>query len=380
VKTLNVGIIGYGFMGKVRAYGHQVLPIFYDPAPAVCRITRICDGVEAVARKGAAALGAEAVTDFRRVTESPDIDLVHVCTPNHLHAEPVLSAMRHGKSVLVDKPLTATLEESRQIAALMPAYRGTGQMALHSRFFPATMRAKQLVDGNFLGQVLEFRASYLHAGSADPKAPLKWKLAAATGGGIIADLASHVLDVMQWLLGDYAQILAATHIAYPERPSADEPGKMIRVDAEDAVMILARMKCGALGHLEATKLATGSEDELRFEIHGSKGALRFNTMAPHHLEAYDGTVPDSPLGGNRGWTRIDCGQRYPAPAGFPGPKFAIGWLRSHLACLAAFVENAAAGRPGDPGLEQGVRVQELMELCRESAKQGKWVDCSTTRS
>lgn len=372
MKTFNVGIVGYGFMGRVRAYGHQVLPIFYDPPPCASRITHVCDGVEALARKGAATLGAEAVTDFRRVTECPEVDVVHVCTPNHLHAEALLSAIEHGKHVLCDKPLTATLAEAEQVRKALGGYRATGQMALHVRFFPATMRAKQLISEGFLGQALEFRAAYLHAGNADPKTPLKWKLSAASGGGAIADLASHVLDLVHWLLGDYAELLAAAHTAYRQRPSAEDPGKLVPVDAEDAVMVLARMASGALGSLEATKLATGAEDELRFEIHGSKGALRFNTMDAHHLEAYDAGAPDSPLGGNRGWTRIDTGGRYPAPAGFPGPKFTIGFLRSHLACLAGFLANAAAGRPGDPGLDQGVRVQQLMECCRTSAQEGKW--------
>ncbi|MFH0879450.1 MAG: Gfo/Idh/MocA family oxidoreductase [Lentisphaerota bacterium] len=377
MKILNVGIIGYGFMGKVRAYGHLVLPIFYDPPPCATRITRVCDGVDAVARKGAEILGARAVTDFREVTESPEVDIVHVCTPNHLHAEAVLSAIAHGKHVLCDKPLTLTMADAEAIAAAIKNYGATGQMAFQTRFFPATMRAKQMITEGFLGQTLEFRAVYLHAGSADPKAPLKWKLSAAAGGGIIADLASHVLDIVHWLLDDYAELLAATHIAYCQRPSADDPKHMVSVDTEDAVLILARMKSGALGSLEATKLATGAEDELRFEIHGSKGALRFNTMDPHHLDAYDAGAPDAPFGGTRGWTRIDAGGRYGPPAVFPGPKFAIGFLRAHLACLASFLERSAAGQPGDPDLDQGVHVQRLMECCKISAREGKWVTVPT---
>ena len=117
-------------------------------------------------------------------------------------------------------------------------------------------------------------------------------------------------------------------------------------------MLLARMQSGALGTIEATKLATGSEDEIRLEIHGSRGALRFNGMDPHHLEFHDATAPDRPLGGLRGWNRIDTGQRYPPPAsGFPSPKAAIGWIRSHVACLANFLEGrrrrpARRARPG----------------------------------
>jgi predicted dehydrogenase len=141
------------------------------------------------------------------------------------------------------------------------------------------------------------------------------------------------------------------------------------------VALLARMQSGALGTIEATKLATGSEDELRLEIHGSRGALRFNLMDPHHLELYDATAADKPQGGRRGWTRIDTGQRYPAPAaGFPSPKAATGWVRGHVACLANFLQAIADGRPAEPGLDQGVRVQHLMECARRSAAGGSWRD------
>jgi predicted dehydrogenase len=269
----------------------------------------------------------------------------------------------------------ATAAEAAEVAAALPAYRGTGQMTLQNRFFPATQRAKQLIDDGFLGKILGFRAAYLHAGSADPAAPLKWKLSAARGGGVIADLGSHVLDLVQHLLGDYAALSALTQIAFADRPSATDPKQRVPVDAEDCVLMLARMQSGAVGTLEASKLATGAEDEMRVEIHGSQGALRFNGMDAHHLEAFDARPADQPLGGLRGWTRIDTGQRYAAPAsGFPGPKLGIGWLRSHAACLANFLQAVAEGRPGNPGLDQGIKIQRLMDAAQRSAKSRAWVE------
>ena len=149
------------------------------------------------------------------------------------------------------------------------------------------MRAKQLIDEGRLGRVLQFRAAYLHAGSADPAAPLRWKLTAAAGGGVIADLASHVLDLVEHLAGPIDAVLAETHAAYAQRPSAEDPTRNVPIDAEDCVLILARLQSGAPGTIEATKIASGAEDELRLEIHGSQGALRLNLMDPHHLEFYD---------------------------------------------------------------------------------------------
>lgn len=376
MRLYRVGIIGFGFIGKVHAYGHLNLPLFYDPVPLRAKITHVVTSRAETAQKAREAIGAEvAATDFRAVTENPDIDIVHICTPNHLHKEALLSALRHQKHIYCDKPLVATLAEADEVEQALADYRGVAQMTFQNRFFPATMRARQLIAAGALGRVLSFRACYLHGGSANPAAPAKWKLTAAAGGGVIADLASHLLDLVDWLIGPFASVAAATHTAFAQRPAADDPARLVAADVEDCVMFLARMQSGALGTIEATKIATGAEDETRLEIHGTQGALRFNGMDPHHLEWHDAAAADEPLGGLRGWNRIDTGQRYPAPAAaFPSPKAAIGWLRSHVACLENFLEAVAQNRPAQPDLQQGLRVQRLMDGLRQSAAGRCWVD------
>ena len=282
MRTYNVGILGFGFIGRVHAYGYLTLPLFYDPVPLRARITHVVSGHAQTAEKARDLIGADvAATDYREITENPKIDIVHVCTPNHLHKEALLSAMRNQKHIYCDKPLVATSDEAGQIEAALDGYRATAQMTFQYRFYPSTMRAKQLIDAGALGKVLGFRACYLHGGSASPNSPAKWKLTAEAGGGVIADLASHMLDLVDWLIGPFGSIMAATQIAYPERPSPGDPTRRVAVDAEDSVVLLARMTSGAQGTIEATKLATGSEDELRLEIHGSQGALRFNGMDPY---------------------------------------------------------------------------------------------------
>ncbi|NQT36453.1 MAG: Gfo/Idh/MocA family oxidoreductase [Planctomycetes bacterium] len=376
MKVHGVGIIGFGFIGKVHAYGYTNLPLFYDPVPLAARVTHVVTGHQETAEKGRAVIGADvATTDYRTVTENPEIDIVHICSPNHLHKDALLSAMRHGKHIYCDKPLVATVEEAEEIRAALADYRGTAQMTFQYRFYPATLRAKQLIDEGALGEILTFRSSFLHGGSADPVAPLKWKLSRAAGGGVIADLASHVLDLVDHTIGPFDSLMADTRIVYPRRPSLADPTEKLPVDTEDSVVALARLQSGATGTIEATKIATGSEDELRLEIHGTRGALRFNGMDPHHLQWHDAQASDRPLGGLRGWNRIATGQRYDDPAsGFPSAKSAMGWIRTHVACLANFLEAVAAGRPAVPGLEQGIRVQGLMECLRRSAAEKAWVD------
>jgi predicted dehydrogenase len=391
-EIYNVGLIGFGMIGRVHAYCYASLPFYYgvsasgatkangppcyDPVPLRARITHVVTSRAESAEKARQTIGAEvASTDYREVTANPRIDIVHICTPNHLHKEALLSALRHQKHIYCDKPLAATADEAGEIEAVLNGYQGVAQMTFQNRFFPATMRAKQLIEAGALGQILGFRACYLHGGSANPDAPLKWKLTAGAGGGVIADLASHLLDLLDWLIGPFASFMAATQIAYPQRPAPGAAGAKLTVDAEDCVMFLARMRSGARGTVEATKIATGTEDEIRLEIHGSRGALRFNGMDSHHLEFHDAQAAEQPSGGLRGWNRIDCGQRYPAPAvGFPSPKAATGWIRSHIACLENFLEAVALGRPAEPGLPQGVRVQRMMDCLRRSAAEKRWVD------
>ncbi len=375
-KVHRVGILGFGFMGKMHAYGYRTLPFYYDPVPLATRITHVVTSQASTAESARLALEADfGGTDYRAITENPEIDIVHVCTPNNMHREALVSALTHGKQIYCDKPLVADWKEANDVLLALEGHEGTTQMTFQNRFFPATLCARQLIAEGALGDVLGFRAAYLHSGSADPKAPLKWKLTAAAGGGVIADLASHVLDFVEYLAGPIASLMATTHIAYAQRPAVADGATLVSVDAEDSVLMLARLESGAVGTLEATKIATGSEDELRCEIEGSRGAVRFNLMDPHHLEFYDAVSSVARCGGARGWTRLNTGQRYPAPAtGFPSPKAATGWIRSHVACLANFLQAVADQRPADPDLLQGVRVQRLMHTARRSAEERRWVD------
>ena len=375
MKTYKVGMVGFGFIGKVHAYGHMNIPLFYDQTEFKSKITHVCTSRAATAEKGAAQVGADyAVTDYREITENPDIDIVDICTPNNLHLEAILSAIKNNKHIYCDKPLTATLDEALQIEAALKDYKGIAQMTLQNRFFPITLRAKQLIEEGLLGDILEFRGSYLHSGSSDPNAPLKWKLSGAAGGGVVADLGSHILDLMHYLLGDFAELSAMTHIAYKDRPSAEDPARRVTVDAEDNMLVTMRLKNGAVGNINASKIATGTEDEVSFEIYGSKGAIKMVPMDLHRLYYYDCSQSAKPLGGMRGWTAIDCGQRYDKPAGFPTPKASIGWIRSHMHCLYTFLESVHTNKQLGPSLEQGIYIQKLMEKVKESAAQKCWIE------
>ena len=372
MKMYRIGILGFGFIGKVHACCHANLPFYYDQQEFGSKITGVCTAHPESARKAAAVLGDQvrAVTDFRELMENPDVDIIHICTPNDRHCDALLSAMAHQKHIYCDKPLTATSAEAQKIRDALPQYRGISQMTLQTRFFPTVLRAKQLITEGRIGEILEFHGRHLHSGSSDPNAPLKWKLQAGT----VADLGSHILDLMQFLTGDFASVSAATHIAYPDRPAWGEPGVRKSVTAEDNMIAAIRLKNGAAGTVCASKIATGTEDEISFEIHGTKGALRIAPLDLHHLYFYDSSAPDAPVGGTRGWTAIDCGQRYEPPAGFPTAKSPLGWMRGHLHCLYNFMNAVHTGQNTAPSIADGIRLQFLLEKVKESAAKRCWVD------
>ncbi|HSW44321.1 MAG TPA: Gfo/Idh/MocA family oxidoreductase [Phycisphaerae bacterium] len=376
MKTIGVGVLGFGFMGKTHTYAHHTIPLYYNPLPIRCRLKAVCEVTPELARTAMETGQFErCTTDPQEIIEADDIDLVHICTPNQEHFPALAAAIRAGKHIYVDKPVTAGLDEADKLAGMLKDYGAKAQVALQYRFFPATLSAKQLIDEGFLGPIAHFRGCYLHSGSVDPNKPVNWKSTAAAGGGVIRDLGSHILDLLNYLIGPFEAVHCTSRIWASERPSLDEPGTMMKIDVEDAAVMLLRSADGAVGCVEASKIATGAEDELRFEIHGRNGAMRFNLMQPNYLEIYDCRQSEGDLGGRRGWQQIAAVQKYSAPGGkFPNPKFSLGWIRSHVHGLYGFLECIAADRQPCPSLTDGLYLQRLLEAVRASADKRDWVN------
>ena len=361
---LGVGILGFGFMGRTHTYGLINIPLYYEPLPFKIKHISVCNPSE---KKRTVAEGTgyyrRVVEDYRALIEDPEIDVICVSSPNCFHREQLVAAMRAGKHIYCDKPIVGNFSEVRDVLAAMGSYDGKHQMALQYRFFPATMRAKQLVEEGFLGRVAHYRAAYLHSSNIDPMKSLQWKSDKSTGGGgVLFDMGVHVLDLMTHLLGGIESLNAASTTYHKERPSAGT-GEMVPVEVDDATVLIVRHEDGALGLVEASKVATGSCDELRFEIHGEHGAMRFNLMDPNWLEVYDLRDDAGPIGGHRGFKKIECVQQYPKPvSGFPHPKFGIGWMRAHMHCIFNLLECVALDRTPSPSLHDGVRAQQVQSV------------------
>ncbi len=371
MKEIGAAIIGWGFMGRAHAHSLRCIPLMYQNIDFTPKLRCVCSRREEPAREAKELLGFESyTTDWRDILTRDDIQVVSVCTPNDMHEEMAVALINAGKHVYIDKPLAVTLESALRIEKACAGSPVKTQMVMNNRFLPATMRAKQLCDSGAIGEVICCQARYLHSGSVDENRPIGWKQ--QSQGGVILDLASHALDLLAWLCGYPASMSCQTRTLYSERPT--KQGGTERDLAEDHALITLRMPSGVLGSVEASKISTGANDELSIEVYGKKGSLRFSLSDPNWLYFFDNTVPEAPLGGLRGFTRIECVGRYEKPAGaFLPPKNAIGWDRGHIHCYYSFLECVAHDKRPSPSVEDGVKLQRVLEAARVSAAENREV-------
>ena len=370
MKDIRIAVIGWGFMGRMHTQAMRSIPLMYPGISFRPVLKCLCSGHIDNAENGMLLAGfSDCTDDWRSIVDRDDIDAVSVCTPNSLHEEMAVALLDAGKHVYIDKPLSTDLDSALRIQSAAHRSKARLQMVMNNRFLPATMRAKELVSEGKLGNILSFSCKYLHSGSIDPNKPIGWKQ--GTEGGVALDLASHALDLVTNLCGYPTEVFCAQRTLYPIRPTKD--GGVTRALSEDHAMITMRLPNGALGHCEAGKIQTGTNDELSFEIYGDRGALRFDLMEPGWLWFFDNTVPERPLGGERGFTRIEAMARYPKPAGaFLPPKNAIGWDRGHIHCYYTFLDAVANGKDVQCGIDEAVRLQTLLEAAKRSAQSRSW--------
>lgn len=378
LPVLRVGIVGHGFMGKMHAHSYRSLNFYYEPAPAKIELVGVTTQSEASMKGAIEDWGYPfGTTDFRELCARDDIDIINCCTPNYLHKDVLLTALEHGKHVYMDKPISTNLNDAIEMHECAKHHpECITQMTFQYRFVPAILKAKELVDAGALGRLFSARVCYLHAGYINPKRPHSWRLDVEKSGpgGALFDLGAHVVDLTRYLLGEFDQVYHHGETFIKQRPAKDDPSKMMPVEVDDVSLMMFRLINGAYGTLESSRMATGSQDEIRFEAHGDKGAIRFNLMQPNFLEYYDATQPEDTYGGMRGYKAIECVARYPKPARWPGPKNTIGWERFHIHSIYNFVDHIVRQQPTRPSIEDGTRTQAVLDAALTSSQELRWIN------
>jgi predicted dehydrogenase len=374
MKPINIGLIGYGGIGRVHALAYRAIPFYYGLTADTVKIVGVATTRLASAQKAAQEIGCEFWTaDYHELLARPDIDVVDVTTPNHAHAEIVIAAAQAGKHIYCEKPLAMTVAEGQRMVNAAAQAGVKTQMTFNLRFFPAVARARQLIESGFLGNIFSFRGRYYRSSYIAADKPLSWRLRKdVSGGGALFDLGSHILDLIYYLLGDYSAVQATVDTLIKERPVAAGSSETAPVDVDDIALMHVRMASGILGLIETSRMGTGFTNDLPVEIFGDKGAIRFNLADPAWLEVYDVRDAESPLGGMRGFRKIEAVGRYPG-AKSPDWTMAPGFERSHAECQYQFLRAIDQDQPTAPSLADGLHIQTMMEAAMRSSAQERWV-------
>lgn len=380
MKTLNVALIGYKFMGKAHSNAWRQAPRFFDlgakPRMKVI-VGRDPDGVKAAAERFG---WEETSTDWRETVRRPDIDVVDICTANDTHAEIALAAARAGKAILCEKPLAMNVAQcQRMVEAVKKA--GVTHMICHNyRRIPAMAFARKMIAHGDLGTIYHYRARYLQDWIVDPSFPLVWRLQGKiAGSGAHGDIHAHIIDLARFLVGEFAEVQGLLHTFIKERPLLAATGKGLsarggarkgKVTVDDAAMCLARFRNGAIGNLEATRFALGRKNGIQIEINGSKGSISFDFEDMNRLKYYNGSDPSD----RRGFRDILVTEGiHPFAGAWWPPGHIIGYEHTFVHAVADFVNAAAAGRPTSPDFMEGLRNQQVLEAVAKSAQTGRWV-------
>lgn len=366
---LKIGLIGFGAMGRTHLFAVNSLPYYFDNKNVRAEVYGICTAHFDVATEIAREFGIPKV--YRTSDElisDPEIDIVDICTPNYMHYDAIIKAAENGKHILCEKPLCDDIGRSREVLLCAKRLTEHGKvcgMVFNNRFLSPVIRAKQLVDEGRLGRILSFKGEYLHDSCLDTSKKAGWKQSAQYGGGVLSDLGPHVIDIIRYLCGDFRSVCGMEQIAFPRRTGIN--GEAWETDADEAFYMTATLNNGAYGSITVSKLATGSNDDLSFEISGTDGALKFSLNEPDWLYFYDVSKPAGDFGGERGFTRIECIQRYGKDCIFPSRKASQGWLRGHIGSMYSYLKCVSEGRSFSPSFVDGAYVDRVINAARRAA-------------
>jgi predicted dehydrogenase len=359
---------------------YRTIPYLYGLPADKFKIVGVATTRQETAEKAAKEIGCDIWTaDYRELLARDDVDLIDCCVPNHKHEEILTAAAEAGKHIYCEKPLSLDVAEGQRIVAAAERAKVKTQMTFNFRFFPAIMRAWQLMDEGFLGNVFSFRGRYYRSSYINPDKPLSWRLRKEiAGGGALFDMGSHILDMIYYLLGDFGSVQATIDTLTKERPIKAGSSEKGFVDVDDIALLHMRMADSTLGLVEISRMGTGTPNDLQLEIFGDKGALRFNATNPSWLEVYDVRDEDQPLGGMRGFRRLETVQRYEG-AKAPDWSMTPNFVRTHAECQYQFLRAVSDDLPTSPTLAEGLRVQEAMEASTISSDAGRWVTMTEVR-
>ena len=375
-KPLNIGMIGYGFMGRAHTNGYKRVPDFfpeleYRPVlKAAC--ARSADKIQAFADQW----GYESIeTDWRNLIARNDIDAVDICVPNNLHREIAIAAAEAGKMILCEKPIAMNTAEGEEMCQAVEKAGVANTVWYNYRRVPAVTLAKNIIASGKLGKIFHYRANFLQDWTISEDLPqggaALWRLdVAAAGSGVTGDLLAHCIDTAIWLNGSITDVTAMTETFIKERVHT-ATGEKTPVGIDDACAFLCHFSNGSLGLFESTRYARGHKALYTLEINGENMSLRWDLHDLHRLEVFD----HGDEGAIRGWKSVhvtDHGGEHPYMEKWWVPGLQIGYEHSFVHHVADFLKSLETGEPCGPTFRDALETQKVCDAVLNSAKEHNW--------
>ena len=372
-KPYNIGMIGYGFMGRAHSNAYRKVANFFD-LDRTPVLKAACARDAAKAKAFADKWGYESIeTDWKKLLARKDIDAVDICTPNNLHRVIAIAAAQAGKAILCEKPLAMNAAEGEEMCRAVEKAGVPNIVWYNYRRIPAVTFAKQIIDSGKLGKIFHYRANFLQDWTISADLPQGgqglWRLdVAAAGSGVTGDLLAHCIDTAIWLNGGIANVSAMTETFIKERKH-NLTGKVEKVGIDDACAFLCRFSNGSLGLFESTRYARGHKALYTFEINGERASIKWDLHDLHRLSWFDHRT-EGPL---RGWSSIHVTDgEHPYMGKWWVPGLAIGYEHSFVHQVADFLEGLATGKPAGPTFRDALETQKICDAVLSSAKSGAW--------
>ncbi|HLX42653.1 MAG TPA: Gfo/Idh/MocA family oxidoreductase [Bryobacteraceae bacterium] len=377
-KSLNVGLVGYGFMGRTHSNAFLQAGRFFDlpfqpVLQAVC--ARNPERLAAFAENWGY---ASAETDWRRLIERKDIDLIDIASPNDTHAEIAIAAAKAGKMVMCEKPLGRTAAEAKAMTDAVESAQVANMVWYNYRRVPAVMLLKHLIDEGRLGRVFHYRAKFLQDWTISQDLPQGgeglWRLdVSVAGSGVTGDLLAHTIDTALWLNGPISEVSAMTETFIKQRKH-NLTGQVQPVGIDDASAFLCRFENGSLATFEATRYARGHKALYTLEINGEHASAMWDLHDLHRIQYFD----HRDEGQLRGWRSIhitDSDHPYMKHWWVPGLQ--IGYEHTFIHQVADFLEGLSSGKPAAPTFRDGLATDYVTDAVLESAKTRQWQTVSS---
>jgi predicted dehydrogenase len=372
-KELNIGLVGYGFMGRTHSNAFLQAPHFFD-LPYRPVLKAVCARNPERAKTFADNWGYASIeSDWRALVQRTDIDLIDIASPNDTHAEIAIAAAQAGKMVLCEKPLGRTAAEAKAMVQAVQAANVPNMVWYNYRRVPAVVLLKQLLTEGRFGRIFHYRSKFLQDWTIASDLPQGgeglWRLdLAIAGSGVTGDLLAHNIDMALWLNGPIVEVTAMTETFVKERRHS-LTGKVESVGIDDASLFMCRFANGSLATFEATRYARGHKTLFTLEINGEQASAAWDLHDLHRLEYFDHR-DESRL---RGWKNIHITDGdHPYMKHWWVPGLQIGYEHTFIHQVADFLQGLNSNQPVAPTFADGLATEYVTDAVLKSAKTRQW--------